>query len=56
MTARHDGGGPGGLFGANVDSLHILPGAERPPNVPLASEAMARYDYWEKEYGHRWST
>ncbi len=26
-----------------------LAGAPRPPNVPLASGAMARYDYWEKE-------
>jgi len=27
---------------SNVDSLHILSGAGRPPNVPLASQALER--------------
>ena len=39
---RGDGCGPGEAFGTNVDSLHILAGAGRPPNVPLASQALER--------------
>ncbi len=37
-----------GIWGKCGLTPHLA-GAPRPPNVPLASGAMARYDYWEKE-------